>query len=386
MQGFLYRHSGKLNSFTFAAKMAQTDQIGNAIMPRGQAAVFMQHAIELAGRGAGTVAPNPMVGAVLVANGRIIGQGFHQQFGGPHAEIVCLDSVKAEDRLLIPQADMFVTLEPCSHFGKTAPCADRIIREKIPRVWIAARDPFPAVDGRGIEKLQQAGIWVDLGLEAEAARLMNRRFFHFYEKKRPYIILKWAETADGFMAGTDPAHRLLISNEFTRRLVHRWRSEEAAIMVATNTALLDQPQLNNRYWPGSQPIRILLDRHLKVPANQPIFSGGTRTLIYNEKKDDVVDNNELVRIPFGDRDLTPLLQNLFERRVMSVLVEGGTQLLHSFLQQNYWDEARIIRNTEMRIGHGLQAPAIVAIPPGYSEHIGNDLVSYYFNPLLQSTT
>lgn len=342
---------------------------------------YMQHAIALARQGAGRVAPNPLVGAVLVAEGRIIGQGFHGAYGGPHAEVECLRSVTAADRPLVHQADLFVTLEPCAHFGKTPPCADLLIREQVPRVWIATRDPFPEVDGRGIEKLQQAGIVVRQRLLEGEARKMNRRFFSYYEKKRPYLLLKWAQTADGFMAGSDPQQRLLISNEFTQRLVHRWRSEEAAIMVGAQTALADRPQLTNRFWPGAQPIRILVDPQLKVPVDQPLFSAEAPGIVYNHLKNDVVNNIEWVKLEDQGHDLKPILADLYRRRILSVMVEGGARLLHSFIEQNLWDEARIITNTEMNIGAGLPAPVLLSAKAGPSEsNIGADRLSCFYNP------
>ncbi|MCR6722039.1 MAG: bifunctional diaminohydroxyphosphoribosylaminopyrimidine deaminase/5-amino-6-(5-phosphoribosylamino)uracil reductase RibD [Chitinophagaceae bacterium] len=253
---------------------------------RESAASWMRHALNLARLGAGNVAPNPMVGAVLVAGERIIGEGFHRQYGGPHAEVDCMNAVKEEDRHLISSADLFVTLEPCAHFGKTPPCADLIIRHQIPRVWIGCRDPFPQVDGKGIEKLEKAGVKVTTGILEQECRDINRRFFCFHTQKRPYIFLKWAQTADGFIAPeqqSETNERLLISNEWSNRIVHRWRTEEAAILVGWKTALVDNPQLTTRHWPGKQPLRILIDRNLQVPDNYNLFHSFP-TLVYNAVK------------------------------------------------------------------------------------------------------
>src|SRR5690606_9876485 len=213
----------------------------------------MRRCLELASLGAGQVAPNPMVGAVLVHNDRIIGEGFHKRFGEAHAEVNCINSVNENDRDLIPGSTIYVSLEPCAHFGKTPPCADLIIHERIPRCIVALRDPFPDVNGKGIEKLLAAGVDVKVGILEDEARELNKRFFRFHINHRPYIILKWAQTADGYI-GAGEGQRLLISNEYSNRLVHRWRSEEAAILVGTRTAELDNPALTTRLWPGSSPV------------------------------------------------------------------------------------------------------------------------------------
>ncbi len=353
-------------------------------MDESQAAALMQHALGLAALSAGHVAPNPMVGAVLWADGRIIGQGYHQKFGGPHAEIVCLDSVKPADRHLIPQSEMWVTLEPCAHQGKTPPCADRLIREGIPRVWIARRDPFPQVNGKGIEKLQAAGIDVKLGLLEAEAKELNRRFFCYHTQHRPYIILKWAETADGFMAapsekelkGQQPP--LAISNGWSQRILHRWRMEEAAIMVGWRTAMADNPRLSNRYWSGPSPLRILIDKELRVPTDYQFYKDYPG-LVYNQQKQGNQGSAELVKIEFGDDLLYNVLGDLYRRGVQSVLVEGGARLLQSFIQTGLWDEARVIRNKSLYIQQGLAAPVLPATGITSVEYWENDMHSFYRN-------
>lgn len=240
----------------------------------------MHRCLQLARLGAGAVAPNPMVGAVLVHEGRIIGEGYHRQYGCPHAEVDCLQSVLEGDKHLIPQSILYVSLEPCAHFGKTPPCADLIIGHKIPHVVVGCRDPFPAVNGKGIEKLQAAGTHVEAGVLEAACRKLNERFFTFHQQHRPYVVLKWAQTADGKMAKDGP-ERLLISNAMTNRLVHRWRSEEMAILVGTNTAWADNPSLTTRLWPGPNPVRLVVDLHLRLPKNLHLFDASAPTLVFN---------------------------------------------------------------------------------------------------------
>ena len=245
----------------------------------------MHRCLELALSGSGNVAPNPMVGSVLVYNDRIIGEGYHQQYGKAHAEVNCIASVAEADRESISKSTMYVSLEPCAHYGKTPPCADLIIQHKIPHVVVGCRDPFEEVNGKGIEKLLAAGIKVEMSeLEKECIEL-NKRFFTFHTKQRPYIILKWAQTADQFIGVNSPAQRLLISNEYSNRLVHKWRSEEAGILIGTNTALLDDPELTVRHWPGRSPIRLVIDIDLRLPADLKIFNKEIPTIIFNSKKE-----------------------------------------------------------------------------------------------------
>ncbi|MFT3675354.1 MAG: bifunctional diaminohydroxyphosphoribosylaminopyrimidine deaminase/5-amino-6-(5-phosphoribosylamino)uracil reductase RibD [Chitinophagaceae bacterium] len=318
---------------------------------------YMQRCLQLAALGAGWVAPNPLVGAVLVVEGRIIGEGYHQQYGGPHAEVNCLQAVRPEDKHLIPQAELFVSLEPCAHFGKTPPCADLIIREQIKRVWIGCRDPFPLVDGKGIEKLETAGVQVHSGLLEQECREQNRRFFTFHQKKRPYIILKWACTGDGFMAALPGQPRLLISNEYSNRLVHQWRSEEAAILVGPGTALADDPQLTNRLWPGPSPVRVVLDRHLRLPRDLRVFDGSQRTLVFNTQKQDTGSSVEYHQVKEEDF-IAGVGQCLHDLTIQSVLVEGGQTLLQTMLDAGYWDEIRIIRSKQVWAKEDLQAPQL----------------------------
>ncbi|WP_295117985.1 bifunctional diaminohydroxyphosphoribosylaminopyrimidine deaminase/5-amino-6-(5-phosphoribosylamino)uracil reductase RibD [uncultured Chitinophaga sp.] len=317
--------------------------------------IFMHRCLQLARLASGFTAPNPMVGAVLVHNGRVIGEGFHQIYGQAHAEVNCVNSVAASDRQLIPQSTMYVSLEPCAHHGKTPPCADLIVREQIPQVVIGCVDTFSAVSGKGIEKLKAAGVKVITGVLEKECRELNKRFFTFHEKKRPYIILKWAQTADGFIAShTGPVR---ISGEVSDRLVHRWRSEEMSIMVGTRTAIVDNPRLSNRLWGGLHPIRLVLDPQLKVPRDHFVYDYNALSFFITDKQTPVPESMQAVSLDFSAPFLPQLMEALHGRQVQSVLVEGGANLLQQFIDGGYWDEARIITGQAV-LGEGLQAPQL----------------------------
>jgi diaminohydroxyphosphoribosylaminopyrimidine deaminase / 5-amino-6-(5-phosphoribosylamino)uracil reductase len=320
---------------------------------------YMFRCLQLAIQGAGYVEPNPMVGAVLVYSDNIIGEGYHQQFGGPHAEVNCIASVSENNKQHIPKSTMYVSLEPCAHFGKTPPCADLIIKNKIPKVVIGCRDPFKEVDGKGIEKLKAAGAGavVELGILEKECIALNKRFFTFHKKQRPYIILKWAQSEDGMIAGAD-SERLLISNDYSNRLVHKWRSEAAAILVGTNTALLDNPELTTRLWPGKSPIRVLLDMNLRLPASLKLLDGVQQTIIFNTIKEGEESNLHYYKIDDSVDIIQQICTALFKLKVQSVLVEGGAKLLQSFIDAGLWDEARVITNQNLFIVNGLPAPVL----------------------------
>jgi diaminohydroxyphosphoribosylaminopyrimidine deaminase/5-amino-6-(5-phosphoribosylamino)uracil reductase len=340
----------------------------------------MYRCLELAKKGSGFVAPNPMVGAVLLHEERIIGEGFHQQYGGPHAEVNCIHSVKKEGKDKISSSVLYVSLEPCSHFGKTPPCTDLILANQIPEVVIGCRDPFVEVDGKGIEKLKAAGIKVVYGILEKECQQLNKRFFTFHIKHRPYIILKWAETADGKMAD-EGTNRLLISNEQTNRLVHKWRSEEASILVGTNTALLDDPELTTRNWSGTSPIRLVVDMDLKLPLTLKIFNSKQRTVIFNARKHEEVDHLIYYQVT-GDVNLVHQIVNaLYRMKIQSVLVEGGARLLQSFIDEEMWDEVRIIKNEELKINNGLAAPELLLKNERQKIKILNDSIKIYQNEL-----
>ncbi|HMU46197.1 MAG TPA: bifunctional diaminohydroxyphosphoribosylaminopyrimidine deaminase/5-amino-6-(5-phosphoribosylamino)uracil reductase RibD [Chitinophagaceae bacterium] len=341
----------------------------------------MHRCLELAKLGAGYVAPNPMVGAVLVYNERIIGEGYHKKYGEAHAEVNCIASVSDADKKLIPESVLYVSLEPCVHFGKTPPCADLIIKYKIPKVVIGCRDPFKEVDGKGIEKLKAAGVDVECGILENECKEINKRFFCFHTKHRPYIILKWAQTADKKIAG-DTSERLLISNEYTNHLVHKWRSEEASILVGTNTALQDNPELTTRLWNGPSPVRLVIDMDLRLPKSLKLFDRTTPTIIFNSKEHDMESFSEglgLYQVT-EDVSLVPQMMNALHRlNIQSVMVEGGARLLQSFIDEGVWDEAKIITNEQLNIENGLTAPELSNAEKITEENMLSDKIEFYRN-------
>ena len=305
--------------------------------------LFMQRCLDLAENGLGRVAPNPMVGAVVVHEGHIIGEGYHHRFGGPHAEVLAIEAVRNPS--LLTESTLYVNLEPCAHQGKTPPCTNRIIRERIPRVVIGTVDPHSLVAGKGIQKLRDAGVEVLVEVLTDSCLKLNRRYFTFHKKKRPYLILKWAQTLDGFIdmerePGT-PIGINWITAEISRTLVHRWRSEEQGILVGTKTVLYDDPKLNIRNWEGHDPVRIVLDRHLTLPSDRQVFDGTLPTLIYNSRITKEEGLTEWVKAEFSLTDLFPVLTDLYQRNILSVMVEGGRALLDFFLLNDLWDEARV---------------------------------------------
>ncbi len=316
---------------------------------------YMFRCLELAAKGLGTVAPNPMVGAVLVHNNQIIGEGYHQQYGEHHAEVNCLNAVAANNKILIPESILYVSLEPCAHHGKTPPCANLIIEKGIKKVVVGCRDPFNEVNGKGIEKLLAAGIEVVEGVLETACKNINKRFFTFHQQQRPYIILKWAETANRKMA-TLGDERLLISNAITNQLVHRWRSEEAAILIGSNTALKDNPSLTNRHWIGKSPSRLLIDTSLKLPISLNLFSDGAPLIVYNFKKNAEIGAVQYKMIDSQKNVLLQIVEDAYNVGLQSIIVEGGAILLQSFIDASIWDEARIICNTKLTVPVGLDAP------------------------------
>ncbi len=337
----------------------------------------MQRCLQLATLGTGNVAPNPMVGAVLVYKGVIIGEGYHEKFGEPHAEVNCINSVIEENRKFIKSSRLFVSLEPCAHFGKTPPCSQLIIKENIPEVIIGCRDSYKEVAGKGIIQLEQAGIRVTTPFLENECRETNKRFFTFHEMKRPYIILKWAKSLDGKIAA-DGDVRTLITNDFTNKLVHRWRREEAAILVGTNTALEDNPKLTSRLWTGKNPIRIVIDKELRLPAGLNVFNAEAPTIIFNTIKNLRKDNIEWIKISHENL-IVQMLNQLYQRNIQSILIEGGAITIQHFIDSGLWDESRVITNTKMLIDKGVPAPEVTNFILEKQETIEKDLVSYYKN-------
>lgn len=314
---------------------------------------FMRRAFELALKGKGKVSPNPLVGCVIVYNEKIIGEGWHKSYGGAHAEVNAIADVK--DKKLLEESEVYVSLEPCAHYGKTPPCADLLVRHKVKKVIIAVIDPNPLVGGKGITKLRDSGIEVETGvLEAEGYAI-NKRFFTAIEKMRPYVILKWAETADGFIARKNFDSKW-ISSTYSRKLVHKWRAEEDAILVGSNTAAHDNPQLSTRDWPGRNAVRIVIDRNLTLKDDLLLFDNSQSTLCYNLLKNFTTANITFVKL---DREtfIPDLLTDLYHKNIHSVIIEGGTTILSEFIKQRLWDEARIFR-AKTSFVEGIVSPRI----------------------------
>lgn len=303
----------------------------------------MRRCLQLASNGIGRVAPNPMVGAVIVHNDNIIGEGFHTAYGQPHAEIEAIRSVK--DSSLLHTSTLYVNLEPCAHYGKTPPCVEAIIKEKIPRVVIATRDPYEKVSGKGVEILLQNGVEVIESILEKEAVFLNRRFITFHSLKRPYIILKWAQSKDGYVDISRNKKKGIFwisSPPATKKIVHRWRSEESAILIGTRTALNDNPSLTVREVEGKNPLRIVFDKRNVLSSDNAIFSNDTSTWVLNESKNEVQRNVEWKKIDFSNRLFDGLMALLHEEKILSVIIEGGAETLRRFIEKDLWDEARVI--------------------------------------------
>lgn len=325
----------------------------------GEDTAFMRRCLHLARKGLGTAAPNPMVGCVIAYRGKVIGEGWHRCAGLPHAEANAISAVS--DRSLLRKSTLYVNLEPCVHYGKTPPCADLIIASGIPQVVIAMRDPFVKVDGRGIQKLQNAGIEVTVGTLEAAALELNKRFLTFHQKKRPYIILKWAQTRDGFIdkvRDTAEIRQNWISNPQSKQLVHRWRSQEQAILVGTHTIRHDNPKLTTRLWDGANPLRVVLDRNLEIDHRAAIFSTDAHTLVFTEKKACPKRNDTaFIQTQFKSDLIEKVLAELYARSIQSIAIEGGRFTIDRFISKNLWDEARIFIG-DKRFKDGLKAPGL----------------------------
>jgi diaminohydroxyphosphoribosylaminopyrimidine deaminase/5-amino-6-(5-phosphoribosylamino)uracil reductase len=339
---------------------------------------YMTRCLDLARLGSGSTVPNPMVGSVIVHHGRIIGEGYHREYGKSHAEVNAVNAVHDMD--LLPDSVLYVNLEPCSHTGKTPPCADMIIRCGIRQVVIGTLDPNPLVAGRGIEKLRKAGISVISQIIPDRCEYLNRRFFTFHTRKRPYVILKWAQSLDGYMdilretrETTEPNW---ISNEISRMMVHAWRSEEQAILVGTNTAFLDNPRLNVREWPGRSPMRLVIDRRLRLPGKLHLFDNSVRTLVFNALKEFREGKTYYVRLDFSQDIIPQMMHKLYDLGIQSVMVEGGRKLLDSFIETGCWDETRVFTGRKS-FGSGISAPLIRGIIPEEIRIREDSLLVYY---------
>ena len=317
---------------------------------------YLKRCIQLAKNGLGTTYPNPLVGSVIVFENQIIGEGWHQKAGEPHAEVNAINSV--QDKSLLSKSTIYVSLEPCSHFGRTPPCSDLIIENKIPNVVIGTVDPNEKVAGKGIQKLILAGHNVTIGVLEEKCLELNKRFFTFQQKRRPYIILKWAETIDGFIAPKDKNEQkpVWITNQYSRQLVHKWRTEEQAILVGTQTVLDDNPNLNVRDWEGNSPIKIILDRQNRVPEETSVFNSTEKTIVLSESKRTFKNENCHSEILNFDRNLAQEICNiLFQNNIQSIIIEGGARTLQTFIDANLWDEARVFKG-KTTFKEGTKAP------------------------------
>lgn len=343
----------------------------------------MKRCIDLAKLGGGNVAPNPMVGAVLEFDNKIIGEGYHQKYGEAHAEVNCINSVREEEKLMIEKSTLYVSLEPCSHYGKTPPCVDIIIRNKIKTVVIGCIDVYKEVAGKGIQKLKDAGVEVIRGILEKDCIDLNKRFFTFHQKFRPYIILKWAQSANGKIAVTLPyqspegtGKRIYISNDYSNRLVHKWRSEEAAILVGTRTAMHDDPLLTTRLWAGRNPVRVIIDKELQLSPALRAFNNDAKTIIYNIEKDSIGENVVYIKLE-KENFLEQLLHSVFEMNIQSLLVEGGARTLQSFIDNGLWDEARVITNEKLVIENGIAGPELKNCTLEKKESYFGDGINYY---------
>lgn len=322
---------------------------------------YMARCLQLALNGKGHTHPNPMVGAVVVHNGRIIGEGYHRQYGKPHAEVNAIDSIK--DKSLLEESTIYVSLEPCSHYGKTPPCAKLIIESRIPRVVVAIPDPYPSVSGRGIKMLQEAGIDVTIGVLEQEAWQLNKDFFTAQIDDRPYIYLKWAQTRDGYIDKAREegakAQPTPISSDFSKIMVHKKRAEVSAIMIGTNTAVNDNPSLTTRFWYGHNPVRVILDRQCRIPAGYKLFDGKVKTIVFTESEVPAAAADKLtfIQVKFDNNLFKNIFPILKIHKINSVLVEGGQKLLQSLIDKGIWDEA-YIETSDMDFGAGVKSPVI----------------------------
>jgi len=345
--------------------------------------LYMQRCLELAKMGIGSVSPNPLVGCVIVNNDQIIGEGYHKKFGEAHAEVNAINDVlknhgdKAAE--LLANATAYVSLEPCAHFGKTPPCADLLVKHRLKRVVIGNTDPFADVNGKGIEKLKNAGIKVETGVLQNECSYLNRRFFTRIKQQRPFIILKWATTANGYFAPKYTVQQW-ISGPLAKKLVHKWRTEEDAILIGKQTAIADNPQLSAREWPGKNPVRILVDGNLQVPTNNHIYNDIAKTIIINELKTEVQNNIHFIQMEDMQYYLPQKIAfQLYLMDIQSVIIEGGANILTQFIQANLWDEARVFTSATSW-QDGIASPVINGIITE-QHYIENDKLTIYQNNL-----
>jgi len=337
---------------------------------------YMKRCIELAKNGLGTTYPNPMVGSVIVCDGKIIGEGWHQKSGQAHAEVNAVNSVK--DKSLLKKSTIYVSLEPCSHFGKTPPCCDLIIANGIPNVVVGTVDPNEKVAGNGIKKLLEAGKNVTVGILEKECQELNKRFFSFHNNKRPYVILKWAETVDGFIAPLSKLEQkpIWISNVYSRQLVHKWRSEEQAILVGTQTVIDDNPKLDVRDWTGKNPLRVVIDANNRISPDRHVFDNQHKTIIICSKKVHQDKENVIFEvIDFKKNVAAQILDVLYQYQIQSLIVEGGKQTLQTFIDSDLWEEARVFKGN-MAFGEGVLAPVLHSKKVGRETIFGDELLIF----------
>jgi len=340
--------------------------------------IYMKRCLELAALGLGKTYPNPMVGSVVVHNGEIIGEGWHQKAGEAHAEVNAVNSVK--DNTLLKESTIYISLEPCAHYGKTPPCAELIIKYQIPNVVVGCVDAFSEVSGKGIEMMQKAGSTVKVGVLEKECKASHKRFFTFHEKKRPYIILKWAETKDGFIAPLEQETEkpFWITSPESKKLVHKWRTEEASILVGTNTAEKDNPALTARLWEGNQPLRLVVDRNLRLKGSLQVFDDSAKTIVFTENSQENTSTTEYQIINFANLH-EEMMDELYKRNIHSVIIEGGRETLQSFIDKDIWDEARVFVG-ETNLEKGILAP-ILNTNPLSEEKVSKDVLSWYYNSI-----
>jgi len=341
---------------------------------------FMSRCIELAKKGLGTTYPNPLVGSIVVHDGKIIGEGWHYKAGEPHAEVLAIKNVS--DPRLLSEATLYVSLEPCSHFGKTPPCSDLIISEGIKKVIIGSTDPNPKVRGEGIKKLKEAGCDVITGILEQECHVLNKRFFTFQNKKRPYVILKWAQSEDGFLAPefrSEKKESVWITNEFSRQFTHRMRTEETAILVGTTTVVDDNPSLTARYWEGSSPHRIVIDRNNRIPTNASVLNGTVPTLVISEVNKTIDPNLKYESVDFSKPLARQICDLLYRHELQSLIVEGGSRTLQTFIEEDLWDEAFVFQGPVIFNG-GVTAPELSGILIS-EKNVKKDLLKHFKNPL-----
>jgi diaminohydroxyphosphoribosylaminopyrimidine deaminase/5-amino-6-(5-phosphoribosylamino)uracil reductase len=338
--------------------------------------IYMKRCLELAALGLGKTYPNPMVGSVIVHNGKIIGEGWHKKAGEAHAEVNAVNSV--QNKALLKEATIYVSLEPCAHYGKTPPCASLIIKHQIPRVVIGCIDTFSEVSGKGIAMMEETGAVIKLGVLEKECIESHKRFFTFHQNKRPYIILKWAETKDGFIApiAQEIGNPFWITSSKSKQLVHKWRTEEASILVGTNTADKDNPALTARLWNGNQPTRIVLDRRIRLSKDLKCFDANSTTLVFTELNEKSTPTTEYIKVDFNSLTLE-LLKKLYQKNIQSIIIEGGKQTLQTFIDLNLWDEARVFVGSSNLVT-GIASP-VFEQKSKREENIASDVLKWYCN-------